>query len=488
MEYVLFRPVSDRDPCSADRNYPDVYRDGALLHIVRHLKPRKVYLFLTQRFQEFEEKDHRYSHMLKHVMPKVEIQFEKCPENIKNAALFDQFDEPFRNSLETIHRDNPNAQVLVNVSSGTPQMQASLYLLAATLTFPICAIQVLSPAKDSNAGPDPYNPELAERNLGEDGHITRTDHEGRTVTFSEKRTQCVTCCNAVRAILVKNIAQLVETDDYVAAENLYKSFKELFTPRLEQLLRIAYAHLNLNTQEAQKLQDEGVHWKDFYEPSIRNLPQEAQKCYDYLLYLETLVKRQAFNDYSRALSPALTTILRMRLKGAGYDILQFCSPDYNGVFKLRNELIQQKEPCFLDYLNHQFRGPFRDGPLSAVQMLYYMSYIKERKDIDLDVNRFTKLRLAESTVRNFAAHEMKGITAEQIQDATDLSADGILNLLKEQYQKAVDIHTEIKWNSLDKLKEEIKEELKVVMRLDTSRLLTIGGSVVDDADNVIGDC
>ena len=462
MEYVLFSPVSDRDPCSADRNYPDVYRDGALLHIVRHLKPRKVYLFLTQRFQEFEEKDHRYSHMLKHVMPEVEIQFEKCPENIKNAALFDQFDEPFRNSLEIIHRDNPNAQVLVNVSSGTPQMQASLYLLTTTLTFPIRAIQILSPTKDSNAGPDRYNPELAEQNLGEDGKIIRKDHEGRTVTFHENRVRLVSCLNAVRAILVKNIAQLVENDDYVAAKNLYESSEELFHPRLEQLLRIAYAHLNLHTQEAQKLRDEGVHWKDFYEPSICNLPQEAQKCYDYLLYLGTLVKRQAFNDYSRALSPALTTIMRMRLRQAGYDILQFCKPDRNGVIKLRNELIQQKEPRFLDYLNNQFRGSFRDGPLSAVQMLYYMSYIKEGKDIDLDVDIFTQLRLAESTIRNFAAHEMKGITAEQIQDATDLFADGILNLLKGQYQKAVDIHTEVKWNSLDKLKKEIKKELEVI--------------------------
>ena len=124
MESVLFSPVSDRDPCSADRTFRNVYRDGALLHIVRHYRPHKVYLFLTKRFQNFEAKDQRYTKMLKHVMPEVEIQFLYCPEEIQNVALFDQFDTPFAEYLQTIHQENPEDQLLVNVSSGTPQMQA----------------------------------------------------------------------------------------------------------------------------------------------------------------------------------------------------------------------------------------------------------------------------------------------------------------------------------------------------------------------------
>lgn len=51
MDTVLFSPVSDRDPCSADPKYKDVYRDGALLQIVRTHRPQKVYLFLTRRFE-----------------------------------------------------------------------------------------------------------------------------------------------------------------------------------------------------------------------------------------------------------------------------------------------------------------------------------------------------------------------------------------------------------------------------------------------------
>ena len=155
----MFSPVSDRDPCSADRTFRNVYRDGALLHIVRHYRPHKVYLFLTKRFQNFEAKDQRYTKMLKHVMPEVEIQFLYCPEEIQNVALFDQFDTPFAEYLQTIHQENPEDQLLVNVSSGTPQMQASLYLMVATLTFPVKAIQVLSPSKESNVGRDFYDPE-----------------------------------------------------------------------------------------------------------------------------------------------------------------------------------------------------------------------------------------------------------------------------------------------------------------------------------------
>ena len=462
MNYVLFSPVSDRDPCSADRTFRDVYRDGALLHIVRHYRPHKVYLFLTKRFREFEEKDHRYTRMLRHVMPEVEIQFFPCPETIQNAALFDQFDAPFGEYLKTIHKQNPEDHLLVNVSSGTPQMQASLYLLVATLPFQLKAVQVLSPNRDSNAGRDFYDPEAAERNLGEDGSVVRCTEDGRTVDFTEKRCRDVSCKNALRALLVKSISRLVDGDDYTAAQELYKTSKEHFTPKLSQLLRLAYAHLNLNVLEAKKLKKEGIDWLDFYEPVLQGTPEIVRRCYDYLLYLDSLVLRKALNDYSRALSPALTVIMRMRLDSAGYDIMQFCERDRNGVIQLKNTLIRQNDPQFMDHLNRQYKGHFNDGPLSAVQMLHYMKYLNEQKDVDLDVDVFDGLRTAEGTIRNLASHEMQGITADDINRATQSSAKNILETLKQQYEKANGFSAPLQWDSLRKLKEQIKAELDVL--------------------------
>lgn len=462
MNCVLFSPVSDRDPCSADRTFRDVYRDGALLHIVRHYRPHKVYLFLTKRFREFEEKDHRYSCMLRHIMPEVDIHFLYCPETIQNAALFDQFDAPFGEYLKTIHEQNPEDHLLVNVSSGTPQMQASLYLLVATLPFQLKAVQVLSPNRDSNAGRDFYNPELAGQNLGEDGGVVRCTEDGQAVDFTEKRCRDVSCKNALRALLVKSISRLVDGDDYTAAQELYKTSKEHFTPKLSQLLRLAYAHLNLNEPEAEKLKNEGVDWLGFYGPVLQQRPEIVRRCYDYLLYLDSLVRRKALNDYSRALSPALTVIMRMCLENAGYNIMQFCEKDKNGVIKLKNYLIRRQDPQFMDYLNMQYYGSFKDGPLSAIQMLHYMMYLKEKKGIDLDADVFEGLRTAEMTIRNFAAHEMQGVTADDINRATHSSAKNILETLKRQYEKANRFSVPLKWDSLSKLKEQIKAELDIL--------------------------
>ena len=453
MDAVLFSPVSDRDPCSRDPVYPDVYRDGALLHIVRKYRPKRAYLFLTERFWGFEQKDGRYSRMLRHVAPEIQIQFSRCPPGITNAALFDQFDGIFREQLEEIHRENRESALLVNVSSGTPQMQASLYLLAATLPFTVHPVQVLSPSKDSNAGRDFYNQALAEASLGEDGVVARQDAGGRAADFTEDRCRAVTCANAVRAVLEKNIQRLVENYDYAAARSLCRGSQELFSPRLPVLLEAALAHVNL-------LEGQGKAGDGFYEPAVRPLPREGRRCYDYLLYLGTLVAREAFSDYARAFSPALTTVMRMRLQRAGYDILRFCQRDQNGVVRLKNWRIRGEDPDFMEYLDGQYGGRFKDGPLSAIQMLHYMDYLTQAGRASLEVETFRLLRRAEETVRNLAAHEMRGITAKQIEDATGLSAAGLLEKLRAEYELANGLEG-LCWDALKRLEAEILQELAV---------------------------
>ena len=52
---VLFSPVGSTDPISGEY-------DGALLHIIRKYRSRKVYLYLLKEICEFEDKDSRYSY------------------------------------------------------------------------------------------------------------------------------------------------------------------------------------------------------------------------------------------------------------------------------------------------------------------------------------------------------------------------------------------------------------------------------------------
>ena len=464
---ILFSPVSDRDPCSPAKKRNDIYHDGALLHIVRHYHPEKVYLFLTRRFRDFEDKDHRFTKLLLHLNPNIQIEMIDCPDAIQNAAAFDQFDTPFHDHLERIHQDNPDAQLLVNVSSGTPQMQAALYLLAATLNFPVHPVQVMSPEKDSNAQ-DRYQFELGKNILVEDG-TEYPDAEGNLVVCTENRCRDVQCTNAIRTVLTKNIQQLVGHYDYTAALDLYESSKELFHTELSDLLKTAFAHISLDTKQLKELERNNVNLNGFYEAGLQKSLQDTQNkqdiqtCYDYLLYMGTLIERGALNDFARAFSPALTKVMQLRLKAAGYDIMRFCYPDRNGIIRLSKQNIEQKDSRFLNYLNNQYRNDFRDGPLSALHMLYYMKFLTTRKKVsqDLHVPIFKKLRTFEEAIRNMAAHTITGITENQIRNITEekLPAQEYLDLLKEEFQLAAGTG-KLKWDALSRINQQIFDVLE----------------------------
>lgn len=458
-QIILFSPVSDRDPCSTTKSNPTFYRDGALLHIVRQYHPDKVYLFLTQRFRNFEDKDHRFTKLLKHLNPNVQIEMIDCPDTIQNVAEFDQFDTPFHDYLEKIHLENPDAQLLINISSGTPQMQSALYLLAATLNFPVKPIQVMSPEKDSNAV-DRYKFDLEKDILAEDGTECR-DKDGNPVFYTENRCREVKCINAIRTVLSKNIQQLVSSYDYTAALDLYKSAQELFDNQLNTLLQTAIAHIGLNHQQMQTSDNS----QTFYEPALLSADPEVKKCYDYLLYMGTLVKRSAFNDFSRAISPALMTVMQLRLKAAGFDIAKFCYTDHFGVVKLSNRNIAEKEPEFLDYLNNQYKGAFRDGPLTANHMLLYMQYLQQSSadSPDFHLSDFEKLRAFEAAIRNFAAHTMEGITDQDIYNKTPdhLHAADYLRLLQQEFAIAAKA-SDLKWDALEKLNAHIFQIVDII--------------------------
>ena len=139
---MLFSPIGRTDPLRTGA-------DGPFLHILRHYKPRKAVLYLTQETFELHHRDNRYLEMGRRVSPDTEYEV-IGDETLRDAHRFEIFDLPFREAIERLHREFPSCKVLVNITSGTPQMEASLYLLKAILPFPIWAIQVATPAHRSN--------------------------------------------------------------------------------------------------------------------------------------------------------------------------------------------------------------------------------------------------------------------------------------------------------------------------------------------------
>lgn len=140
MNKVLFSPVGMTDPVRCNR-------DGPLLHIIRHYRPDKVYLFFTSETEELEKTDGRYCKSIKKAG--FDCRVETIFSSIGDPSDFDAFMKAFPETLKGIAEENPGTQLLVNISSGTSQMISALCLEIASNRYDLLPIQVKTPERKS---------------------------------------------------------------------------------------------------------------------------------------------------------------------------------------------------------------------------------------------------------------------------------------------------------------------------------------------------
>lgn len=416
-ESVLFSPIGRTDPLRADA-------DGPFLHILRHYKPRKAVLYLTQETFALHRKDNRYLEMARRVSPDTEYEV-IGDETLCDAHRFEIFDRPFRDAIEALHRDFPTCEVLVNITSGTPQMEAALYLLKAILPFSIRAIQVATPAKSSN----------------ESEHLSKTDaldfdalyHSLRdNAPDAANRCVVVECENAQAAILKKNILALIRSYDYTAALMLAEGAPELFGGEFLESLTAAKLRLALETKKAAR--------------TLSGCFEEARdglrEGYEYILMLDTLVARECYGDYARAISPALVALLTIAIRQlTGLDVYKFCVRKTQGAeWCISPELVRKADNALLEYLNTGYSavGGFRESPLNADVMIRILEYYRVKKGRkNIDTRGLNQLRNFERSVRNCAAHQITPITQQQVLEWTgSMTVSQAQELLKQCFVQA----------------------------------------------------
>lgn len=150
---ILFTPAGDTDPVRG-------YHDGGMLHILRHYAPvDRIFVFLTKQMEEKEEQSRCYTKGIRKVASGCEIELIKSgitdPQIYKMLTILqDTFQEKYE--------QYPEAEWLLNLSSGTPQIKSVMSLIG--LDHPKAkAIQVFTPEKGSNNKSHPEKtPEMLE--------------------------------------------------------------------------------------------------------------------------------------------------------------------------------------------------------------------------------------------------------------------------------------------------------------------------------------
>ena len=402
---ILFSPIGGTDPIASSTEY-----DGSMLHICRHYKPDKVYLFLSNEMLARQKNDDRYRLCIEKLGEKLDHKFEvDCieAEELHEVQDYDEFYKRFKPIVQDIQKDmQDDDRLIVNVASGTPAMKSTLLMLAVMSEGKIIPVQVVTPERTINFHPgkedDTYNVNYY------------WEHDRDNDESAENRCKQVDC-PSLTAILKKNIlVRQVRSYNYASALMLGSEIRDYISDEAYYMLELAVARQQLNLNEVMRISQK-------FKFDIMPVNESSKSSiFEYALTLYVKMYRREYGDFMRAISPLLTDIFEAILKNnCGIDIHRYCNEYQNGDSRLVvNKLNGTEEGReTLTVLNNcdDFRGDFKDSSLAAGNLKPILVHFLKDESVKTSV---TKMRAIESRIRNMAAHQIVSITDDKIKSLT----------------------------------------------------------------------
>ena len=416
---VLFSPVGMTDPIRCNR-------DGPMLHIIRHYKPEKVYLFFTSETEDLEKTDRRYT--LSITESGFDCQVQTIFSSIGDPSDFDAFIKVFPETLRGIAEENPGAQLLINISSGTSQMISALCLEIASNRYNLLPIQVKTPERRSN-----IVRQTGDFNLeGEVKNLLDKD------TFHyPSRCEIPGMKNFRKALLCSQVETLIKTYDYHAALQIIEPYSALFEnfELTTTLLKHLWHRLSLQSDMAEKTAVESGIDFEFYP--CKN--KDAEDIIEYFQTMKIKQKRGELSDFIMRITPFATETAKVFL-GRFIDWENLTVME-NGVPSFSRKLIKDYSIELFNLVNREYKGGLRDTHF--VNLSIFASIIRALPDIALPEkqalynNRYHQVKKLlgmlnnlETVIRNKTAHEMRLVTEDTLKSKTGRKSSQILKDLE----------------------------------------------------------
>jgi CRISPR type III-A/MTUBE-associated protein Csm6 len=426
-KYVLFSPVGSTDPIRGSY-------DGAMIHIVRHYTPQKVYLFFTAEMCKIERETNCFSKSIKHIAPECEVI--PTPTDIEDPSDFDAFHNIFARIINRITDENPNTEILLNITSATPQIQATLCLEAVTHNAILKPIQVTTPAKSANKERhfDPYKDDVS---YEMDNLLDNLDE-------AECRCKEPDLIAYKKGMIKRQIIGLIESYEYKGAFDLVtaKENAPLFTKRLHLLLKHAYYRSLPNEKEATAAAQKLAKSKDLY-PVENNA---ARKVCEYYLASMLRQKRGQLTDFTLRLFTLTEHLLREEV---GQKLGGWANVAVNTGrgWKLNRKMFEANLPEISTKLDNEYKPQYTETFLTGQILESFVSVLGIT-----GYENILKLR----NKRNDATHELEYVTENSLGVSSAL-------LLKDTYQNIKRVYgNHIKekiFDMYERLNDWIKEEL-----------------------------
>ena len=315
MKRVLFSCLGTSDPVRGEH-------DGPMMHILRHYRPERVDLILTPEIRENAEEDARFERTRDWIVAHWGgycPEFRYHPIGVRDAHDMDALDRPLHDALAELSREEPDAELLINVTSGTPQMQIILSQMAMDTRYRARGVQVNNFEKKSGTSErtnkDDYDVAL-ELECNED---ELPDAENRCV---EPRMYAIR-----REHLRGQLGRLLDARDFEAVAGLKDELPEDLRPLVLHLA----ARSRLQDAEAKRLADE-VQGLPFKLYSFKDGPRgECGRVCEYSLLMKNRAQAGNCTEFLLHLEPLTLTLqkaaLECRLKKKGHGLAEFIVPD-----------------------------------------------------------------------------------------------------------------------------------------------------------------
>lgn len=393
-ETVLYSLVGSSDPVRD--NY-----DGPMLHIVRNLRPKRVYLSLTKAMEARDSLDDRYVKAILSVDETIEVK--KFHNQVENVHYFDAFFSIIDTEIKAIRADYEGkpVKILVNVTSGTPQYIAAAALYLTGVGTDLIPIQVPTHQNDTNDSdivkyaPYDVNGEVLV-------NIDGDENSNRIMTPDLLYFQ--------RANMAATIEGLVRNYEYNSAKQILN--KDIFSNygTLVELLNYAISLMSLDWSKAGDYLSTKEHRRQ-----LTFTPQNEfyGNLLNYFLLMRIKFEKQDFNGFLLMLDPFFSELQ------LNYIIRKLGLPkrDFSRGRRIDGATLRERHRAIADFVDEKLGNTGRQERVIFINTRYLLCIIqyfaKENPAISKDLEVFEKYDLLKEQ-RNEAAHALSVLLWQDI--------------------------------------------------------------------------
>ena len=429
---ILLTFVGNTDPTRGEH-------DGPIIHICRYYKPDKIYLILTKEMEERNEEPYNiYKRAIKENLKNYNPEIICIKTGIKDAHHFDIYFNWIYETFEIIKKDEKDAEIYLNMTSGTSQMTTNLLMYYIdSLDLNLIPIQVETYKKQSNQSEE--NNKTVDKHYDVEAEaICNLDNEEKTRTYRIVEPDL----KKYSRILTKNqIEKLLEQYKYEAISELLK--RNIFDKNLElnTLVNFAIERTNLKGLDCNKKLN-SLNNKDYNklyyftkDKNITRIPDWYQ-IVDFFSLANIKQKTEDISSYTLMLEPIVVKIYLSILRDLmGQNLDELFRKDSHG-YKVELKRLEEdlKEMIKKDLKREYLKD---DSNISTSVLASTIKYYL-KKENNIEVNYFTSLAetLAKmKNVRNTLAHELKSINKDDFKRESGTTVEQINSKILEFFNK-----------------------------------------------------